>query len=107
MLKTPELNCYSEKGRLTLENHGLLQTFEAVKYRRIQPKITNKGGFSIAHPVVEKLAHDLLNQSSSKVQPKRYKNLGGAGFDIHHALGKLPSTEKKVCFFIGIITLAH
>ena len=52
-----------------------------------------------AHPVIEKVGSEMLDQLSTKVRPNlRYKtdrpDLDGAGFDIHAAIGKFPKPKR-------------
>ena len=52
-----------------------------------------------AHPVIQKVGSEMLDQLSTKVRPNQRDktdrpDLDGAGFDIHAAIGKFPKPKK-------------
>ena len=77
---------------------GRYYASEAMRNPRLQKKAINYT-LNKAQPAFQKVGSELLNQLSTKVRPnKRYKtdrrDLDGAGFDIHKAIGKLPKPKR-------------
>ena len=77
---------------------GRYYASEVMRDPKLQKKAINST-LDKAHPVIQKVGSEMLDQLSTKVRPnQRYKtdrpDLDGAGFDIHAAIWKLPKPKK-------------
>ena len=77
---------------------GRYYASEAMRDPKLQKKAINYT-LNKAHPVIENVGSEMLDQLSTKVRPnQRFKtdrpDLDGAGFDIHAAIGKRPKPKQ-------------